>query len=134
MKDQVCLQKTSRCIDPFTFFLVSDQHGIPDEADGILGLTLGGNTQGFNMPGYYTVSELYLDLLRVMGYISEKSFSTHFTGLSGNSFIEFGPYKETYMSSIDEYVEIPVSKGYFYTGTPQGVRFGSGDAYALDGS
>ena len=114
----ICLEKLTRCIDPFTFFLVSDQHGIPDEADGILGLALGDNPQGFNMPGYYTVSELYLDLLRVMGYISEKSFSTHFTGFEDNSFIEFSPFKETNMSSIDEYVEIPVEKGYFYTGTP----------------
>ena len=70
------------------------------------------------MPSYYTVHEPYLDLLRVMGYISEKSFSTHFTGFKDNSFIEFGPYEEIYMSSIDEYVEIPVSEGYFYTGTP----------------
>ena len=86
------------------------------------------------MPGSFTVSELYLDVLQLMGYISEKSFSTHLTGFSGDSFIEFGPYKESHMSSIEEYVEIPVSKGYFYTGTPQGVRFGSGEAYALDGS
>ena len=28
------------------------------------------------------------------------------------------------MSSIDDYVEIPVNKGYFYTAVPQGVRFG----------
>ena len=70
------------------------------------------------MPGYFTVSELYIDLLRVMGYISETSFSTHFTSNASNSFIEFGPYKETNMSSIDEYVEIPINNGYFYTGTP----------------
>jgi len=41
------------------------------------------------------------------------------------------------MSSIDEYVEIPVDLGFFYSAKPQGVKFGatdSGEQYALDGS
>ena len=41
VKDQVCLIKKDVCIDPMYFFLVSDQTGIPDDADGIFGLAQG---------------------------------------------------------------------------------------------
>ena len=41
------------------------------------------------------------------------------------------------MSSLDEYVEIPMNKGFFYWTIPQGVRFGNaetGEEFFLDGS
>ena len=40
------------------------------------------------------------------------------------------------MSDIAEFVELPVTKGYFYSVRPQGVKFGKvteGDEFALGG-
>lgn len=39
VQDQVCLKSFSLCMDPYEFFLIQNQFGIPDETDGILGLT-----------------------------------------------------------------------------------------------
>ena len=100
VKDQVCLIKKDVCVDPMYFFLVSDQTGIPDDADGIFGLAQGEFPRGFNMPKYYNVGELYLTYLRFLGHIREKSFSTHFTGENGYSWVDFGPQDESAMSSI----------------------------------
>ena len=38
VRDQVCLKSFSLCMDPFDFFLIKEQFGIPPEADGVLGL------------------------------------------------------------------------------------------------
>ena len=40
-QDQICLQTFQWCIEPFNFFLVTEQFGIPEEVDGILGLAQG---------------------------------------------------------------------------------------------
>ena len=42
--------------------------------------------------------------------------------------MDFGPYREEEMSSIDEYVEILVDFGFFYSAKPEGVKFGSTDS------
>ena len=89
------------------------------------------------MPRGFDIGELYLDKLQSIGQITEKSFSTHFTGLEGDSFVDFGPYQESSMWDKNFLVELPVYKGFFYSATPQGVRFGdaeNGSEFALDGS
>ena len=118
VQDQICLKKQDVCIEPFNFFLVTDQYGIPEETDGILGLAQGEIPRGFNMPKYFNVGELYVDYLRLLGHINEKAFSTHFTGQDGESFVDFGPPREAEMSDVRELVEIPVKRGFFYTSTP----------------
>lgn len=77
------------------------------------------------MPKNFDVGPLYLDYLRLAEHITEKAFSTRFTGRFGDNFVDFGPAREAEMSSIDDYVEIPMNKGYFYSSIPQGVRLGS---------
>ena len=52
------------------------------------------------------------------------SFSTNFTGKDGESFVDFGPYRDLSMSSFEDYVELKVEKNFFYAITPQGIRFG----------
>ena len=89
------------------------------------------------MPDDYEVGPLYLDILDKAQWITEKAFTTRFTDIDGDSWVDFGPYREEEMSSIDEYVEIPVDRGFFYSAKPLGVKFGatdSGEQYALDGS
>lgn len=108
VQDQVCLKKRDVCIDPFNFFLVTEQSGIPSEVDGIVGLALGGTPRGFNMPSYYKLGYLYLDFLRVLGHVEQKTFSTSFAGAQGESFIDFGPEDKKAMSDISEQVAIPV--------------------------
>ena len=61
------------------------------------------------MPSAFNLGDLYLDELRTLGYITEASFSTHFTSSSSDeSFVDFGPYREEVMSSLDDYVEIEI--------------------------
>ena len=44
-----------------------------------MGLAMGNLPRGFNMPSTFDLGELYLDELRIRGYITEASFSTHFS-------------------------------------------------------
>ena len=67
---------------------------------------------------------MLLDYLDLVGLISSKTFSTHFSGSSGESFVDFGLASESAMSDSRDYVEIKVNKGFFYSAVPQGVRFG----------
>ena len=137
VQDQVCLKSFSLCMDPLDFFLISDQFGIPDEADGILGLAQGKRPRGFNMEDDFEVGPLFVDIFATAQHITEKAFSTRFSGPFGNSFVDFGPQREEEMSSIGELVEIPMNKGFFYSAIPQGIRFGDkadGQAFALDGA
>lgn len=105
-------------MDPFEFFLIEDQFGIDDELDGILGLAQGFSPRGFNLPKSYDSGPLFLDYLRIAEHITEKAFSTRFTGRFGDNFVDFGPAKEDEMSSIEDYVTIPVNKGFFYSLIP----------------
>ena len=84
MRDKVCLFETSSCVDPFKFFLISEQYGIPDEVDGIWGLAMGYSSIGMNaIERGYNQGDLFLDEIRLLGHITETSFSTHFTGRTG---------------------------------------------------
>ena len=117
---------------------MSEQFGIPEEVDGILGLAQGFQPRdGFNMPLDIELSPTYfLDVLFDAQHILQKSFSTYFTGQFGDSFVDFGPVVESEMSDPAEFIVLPVSKDYFYSVVPQGVKFGSvtdGDEFALFG-
>ena len=86
------------------------------------------------MPRGFDVGDLYLKELRALGYITEQSFSTNFVGKDGESFVDFGPYRDLAMSSLEEdYVELKIEKNFFYAVTPTGVRFGSATAAAAAG-
>lgn len=63
VQDQVCLKSFSLCMDPLDFFLVTEQFGIPPEADGVLGLAQGYSPKGFNLPDDFKVAPLFLDTL-----------------------------------------------------------------------
>lgn len=81
--------------------------------------------RGIALPSDYEVGPLFLDVLNAAQHITEKAFSTRFTGPFGESFVDFGPAREDEMSSIDEYIEIKVNDGFFYSSIPQGIKFGS---------
>ena len=88
------------------------------------------------MPRNFDIPVLYLQDLRQLGYISEQSFSTNFSGKDGESFVDFGPYRDLSMSSLEDYVELKVEKNFFYAVTPQGIRFGEKSErkeFALEG-
>ena len=68
-----------------------------------------------------------MDILFEAGHITEKSFSTAFTGRFGDSIVDFGKAQVSEMSDIADYVETPMNKGFFYSATPQAVRFGTVD-------
>lgn len=88
VKDLVCLGKNQLCIDPFKFFLLSDQFGIPEDADGILGLAQGESPfHNTDVPINYNVGALLIDDLRLLGHISQKSFSTRFEGRDASSYL-----------------------------------------------
>ena len=50
-----------------------------------------------------------MDIMDQAQHITEKAFSTRFSGLFGESFVDFGPPRAAEMSSLDELVEIPVN-------------------------
>lgn len=135
VEDQICLNVRNYCVEPFQWFMFSHQYGLPAEVDGLLGLAQGNFPRGtFNMDPDFEVGPLFLDYLRRAGHITEKSFSTHFSNRFGESFIDFGPARRDAMSNINDFVEIQVDSGFFYSLVPEGVRFGtqqSDNIYAL---
>ena len=87
------------------------------------------------MPNDYEVGFLLLDYLDLVGLVSSKQFSTHFTGRDFDSFVDFGASKSEAM--LGNQVSIPMKRGFFYSAVPQGVRFGgtgSEKEYVLNGS
>ena len=82
--------------------------GIPPQVDGILGMTQGKDpSQDVYFPDDFYIGPLWIDELSAAGWITEKTFSTHFEGFDGSSYIDYGPVDFRSMSSLDEYVEIP---------------------------
>ena len=127
VQDQVCMLSFNNCVSPFKWFLIEEQFGIPPQVDGVLGLAMGRTPQGALIPEDYSVGPLWLTHIYNNGYITDLSFSTHFEGFYGSSFIDFGPPVDANMNK-DYYAEIDVDEGFFYSATPQAVRFG-GDEY-----
>ena len=113
---------------------MTDQHGLSPEIDGVLGLTLGGKMA--DTPTDFKVGPLFLEKLYEEGNITQKAFSTHFSTVEGNSFVDFGPPKEQNMNVATKQT-IQVDNSFFWTATPAGVRFTDSDGdvreYALDG-
>ena len=130
VSDMVCLKKNWICVDPFKFFLVSEQVGLPVDADGILGLAMGYSPRSSQqLPSDFNVGTLLVDSLRMNGHITTRSFSTLFS--NQDSYIEFGPINLENTSG--ELIELQLSEGYFWTVVPEAIKFGS-DEYGLDGS
>jgi len=137
VEDQVCLGFDKACITPFTWYMITQQYGIPAQVDGILGLTQGKTPrEEVEFPRDFEIAPLFMDYLRLTNWVTEKAFSTHFEGFSGSSYIDFGPVNYQSMSSLEFYVELGSEKGFFYSVFPEGIRFGGkddGDLYKLDG-
>jgi len=122
MQDQVCLTSFSNCVDPFDWYMITDQYGIPPELDGVLGLTLGGIPK--DPQPDFSVGPLYLNSLYTAGHITEKTFSLHFEGIGGDSYIDFGPPQDEGMRDVSELTYFNMNNGFFWGAVPQGVRFG----------
>ena len=133
VRDDVCLTSASNCAT-FDFFLIADQYGMPEELDGIMGLTLGGSPNGEILPSDYEVAPLPINQFINAGHITgDKMFSTNFG--SGRSFIDFGPFRQENMSDPLGLTTFAVDDGYFWSATPDGVRFGNvgeGKEYKLN--
>ena len=69
VRDDVCLTSASNCAT-IDFFLIADQFGLPDEVDGILGLTLGGQPTGVALPDDYEVAPLPFNQFMNAGHIT----------------------------------------------------------------
>ena len=132
VRDDVCLTSASNCAT-FNFFMIADQYGLPEQIDGVMGLTLGGRQSDGKLPSDYKVAPLPIDQFINAGHITgDKVFSTNFA--TGRSFIDFGPYKEANMSDPMGLVSFSVDQGYFWSAIPEGVRFGNidGKEYLLE--
>jgi len=128
VQDQVCLKFDDGCIQPFRFQLVMEQQGIPEQVDGILGLAQGKDPRSDQdsglFPNDFSLGPLWLDYLEKGGWITEKTFSTHFEGEAGESYIDLGPPDSRSLSAKEYTVDIFSQKGFFYEVFPEGIRFG----------
>jgi len=48
-------------------------------------------------PTDFKIGPLFLDKLYEEGNITQKTFSTHFSTVEGNSFVDFGPARDDHM-------------------------------------
>lgn len=67
------------------------------------------------IPEDFNVGPLYLDKLKQASHITDKAFSTHFSGRFGESYVDFGPARASAMSNSEDFVEIAINEDYFYT-------------------
>ena len=125
VSDQVCLQPNELCIKPFSWFYITDQYGLPSTlVDGVLGLTQGYNLLGGYEPmNDYNPEESILEYLYLNGHITQIGFSTHFTGLFYDSYIDLGMPRPDAISSFRDTVTLKIPQGYFYTVEPEAVWF-----------
>lgn len=122
-------------MQPYKWYLITEQFGIPPQVDGILGLTQGREPRGdVTMPKDFEIGPLFMDYIVKTGWVTEKTFSTHFEGFSGTSYLDFGPVNYTGIASLDQYVELYSNDGFFYSVFPNAIRFGDenfGDRFSL---
>ena len=52
-----------------------------------------------DVPKDFKVGPLFLDKLYEEGNITQKTFSTHFSTVEGNSYVDFGPARDDHMLS-----------------------------------
>ena len=116
--------------------MITEQFGIPPQVDGILGLTQGKEPRGdVPMPRDFEIGNLFMDYITRSGWVTEKTFSTHFEGFSGSSYLDWGPVNYTGISSLEYYVELGSNDGFFYSVFPNAIRFGNqefGESFQID--
>ena len=64
-----------------------------------------------------------MDSLFANGYISKIAFSTHFSQVLYESYIDFGLWRPSGMSDENDISWLPIESGYFYSIVPLGVEF-----------
>ena len=121
----MCLLPFQLCISPFTWFYITEQYGLPSTlVDGVLGLTQAYSILGGYEPANdFPTESSYLEFLFLGGHISRVSFSTHFSQVFYDSYIDFGRPRVDGMSNESDKVTFQIEPGYYYSLEPQGVWF-----------
>ena len=123
--DQVCLVAGTACVNPYPFFLITDQYGLPsDTVDGILGLTQASPIiAGVEPSNEFTTEVTYMNQLYNEGLLTEVLFATHFSQWAYGSWIDFGEVRPDSMSTPFDLVTMKVQDGYFYSLYPLAIQF-----------
>lgn len=87
----MCLAELADCVDPFTFFIISEQESLDGGISGILGMALGAQTYNPSGQPEVIAGPILMNFLKAAGVATSKIFSLNLLG--ENSFIHFGPSK-----------------------------------------
>lgn len=125
--ERICVTTDlASCATAQAFVALTQADGLSDYEDGILGLW-SGNRDGYNdfemlMPGLYDDD-----------VISEQTFSFYLTGLSGTSYIDFGPIDTSLVTDTDQILWMDIiDDDYWWTQKVTGFRWdGDETEYAI---
>lgn len=116
--DKVCLSNGDNCVDSFNFFLVEENFIIPPQVDGILGMCAGGKVEDHeNGP----------DLVQALfdnDVVSENTFSFFLADDVEDSYVDFGPARDTGMSDPADIVYLSLTDHFFWLSRLVAVNFG----------
>lgn len=116
--DKVCLTSGDNCVDDFDFFLIEQNFIIPPQIDGILGMCAGGKVEDHeNGPDF-------VQALFDADVISENTFSFFIADEAEDSYVDFGPARDTGMSDPEDVMYLNLSDHFFWLGKVVAVSFG----------
>ena len=122
--DKVCVTLEA-CIENFEFFLITDQVGLREPIDGVLGLA---RNKPFylNPDGKVTRGPSYMMALENAGLISQNTFSIKLTPYGEQSYIDFGEPQESRLKQSNwDWVEyITIEDDFFWSAMCQGFAIG----------
>ena len=124
--DRACPVNDETACATFQFTAISDESGLRDYEDGIIGLWTG------NYFGYDD-TKLIMPRLHEAGVFEDNMFSFFLTGTSGDSYIDFGTPNPAAMSNPDDVIYIPiVDSDPWWTNYVSGFRWKAGDVGVTD--
>jgi len=105
-------------VDDFEYFLITEQTGLDEDIDGILGLSMGG------AKSTYDTGPLLVEALTTDNDLSANIFSFYLDNINGTSYVDMGYADPNSMTDIDDLVEISMVDHFFWLQYMFAMRFG----------
>ena len=135
--DKVCLpinsdQSEGACLSKFEFFYVSEQAGLTDRIDGVLGLSRSYLPPGLMADDWRGIGPLYVKELAEQGHIDKNIFAFYLESHASvsSSFLDIGAIEDSHMRKGETPVWFKLTPHmYWMVESVSGVRFAEAEAF-----
>ena len=118
--DTICIQ-LSACVPDFEYFAISEQIGLREPIDGIMGLARNNIPTFHRGEGTISTTKSYVTAMKEADLINNETFSFYFNNLE-SSYVDFGQYQETSITGDIKYVD--TFEDFFWSLSCSAVGFG----------